>query len=183
MHRKARDYAPPPLVSRLPSLVSRLPSLVPRPRRTAKRMRPSPRPRRAAKRPRPSPRPPSRRRSGPSAGKAAPRRAGQQALPKEAGSRPGTPVLRPRRAAQRRAPVLGKVQEGAGAPSWFPPPMAAERSRIIFRRGVYVTKNPSHEATCKKGPTPVGSDPFCAKAKCTGQGDSKGGTSVPPLSA
>ena len=140
MHRKARDYAPPPLVSRLPSLVSRpsslvprlpslvsrLPSLVPRPRRTAKRMRPSPRPRRAAKRPRPSPRPPSRRRSGPSAGNAAPRRVGQQALPKEAGSRPGTPVLRSlaRGAASRarpgkspgrgRSPFLVSAADGGG---------------------------------------------------------------------
>ena len=119
MHRKARDYAPPPLVSRLPSLV-------PRPRRTAKRMRPSPRPRRAAKRPRPSPRPPSRRRSGPSAGNAAPRRVGQQALPKEAGSRPGTPVLRSlaRGAASRarpgkspgrgRSPFLVSAADGGG---------------------------------------------------------------------
>ena len=50
------------------------------------------------------------------------------------------------------APVLGKVQKGAEAPSWFPPPMAAERIGIIFRHGVYVTKNPSHEATCGRGP-------------------------------
>ena len=170
MHRKARDYAPPPLVPRpsspvprLPSPVPRLPSLVPRPRRTAKRMRPSPRPRRAAKRPRPSPRPPSRRRSGPSAGKAAPRRAGQQALLKEVRSRPGTPVLRPLAHSKASAPVPGKVQEGAGAPSWFPPPLAVERSRIIFRHGVYVTKNPSHGATCETGPAPRGWTRFAPK--------------------
>ena len=48
------------------------------------------------------------------------------------------------------APVLGKVQEGAEAPSWFPPP--AERIGIIFRHGMYVTKNTSHEATCGRGP-------------------------------
>ena len=48
------------------------------------------------------------------------------------------------------APVPGKVQEGAEAPSWFPPP--AERIGIIFRHGMYVTKNTSHEATCGRGP-------------------------------
>ena len=141
MHRKARDYAPPPLVSRLPSPVPRLPSLVSRPSSPVPRL-PSPvprlpspvprlpslvpRPRRAAKRPRPSPRPPSRRRSGPSAGNAAPRRVGQQALPKEASSRPGTPVLRSlaRGAASRarpgkspgrgRSPFLVSAADGGG---------------------------------------------------------------------
>ena len=66
----------------------------------------------------------------------------------------GAPVPRPPSPARSEAPapVLGKVQKGAEAPSWFPPPMAAERIGIIFRHGVYVTKNPSHEATCGRGP-------------------------------
>ena len=82
-------------------------------------------------------------------------------------------AVRPRRAAKRLRPSREKSRKGPKAPSWFPPP--AERSRIIFRRGVYVTKNPSHEATCKKGPTPVGSDPFCAKAKCNAPSGNAGG--------
>ena len=137
---------------RLPSPVSRLPSLVPRPRRTAKRMRPSPRPRRTAKRPRPSPRPPSRRRSGPSAGNAAPRRVGQQALPKEAGSRPGTPVLRSlaRGAASRARP--GKSPGRGRSPFLVSAAVGGGKKRIIFRRGMYVTKNSSHGAECHRHP-------------------------------
>ena len=63
------------------------------------------------------------------------------------------------------SPSPGKVQEGAEAPSWFPPPMAAERSRIIFPGGVYGGKNPSHGATCEKGPARKGLDPFRAKTQ------------------
>ena len=99
--------------------------------------------------------PGAQRSARPLSGNAAPRRAGQQAPPTAAGSRPGTPVPRPT--------VPGKVQEGAGAPSWFPPPLAVERSRIIFRHGVYVTKNPSHGATCETGPAPRGWTRFAPK--------------------
>ena len=89
-------------------------------------------------------RPPSRRRGGPLTAEAAPRPGGQQALLAEARSRPGTPVP-------------GKVQEGAKAPSWFPPP--AERTQIIFRRGVYVTKNTPQAASVENG-RPVGAAIF-----------------------
>ena len=38
---------------------------------------------------------------------------------------------------------------GRDAPSWFPA-LAPERIEIIFRRGVYVAKNTSHEAKCRR---------------------------------
>ena len=68
----------------------------------------------------------------------------------------GTPSRSRQPTGDPRPPVPGKVQEGAEAPSWFPPPPAAERSQIIFRRGMYVTKNPSHAATCKTEAAPSG---------------------------
>ena len=74
------------------------------------------------------------------AAEAAPRPGGPQTLPIEARTRPGTPVLRPS--------VPGKVQEGAKAPSWFPPP--AERIESIFPGGMYGGKNTSHEAKCRR---------------------------------
>ena len=138
-------------------------------------------------------RPPSCRRRGPFAGKAASRRAGQQASQVEESSRPGPSVPRPpslvlppprpfhrqsRPAASRIAGITnrreqptgdlrlpsfvpGKLQKGTGVPSWFPP--SAERSWIIFRRGVYVAKNTSHEATCEPGPAPRGRTRFAPK--------------------
>ena len=45
-----------------------------------------------------------------------------------------------------RPNVPGKVQKGAGAPSWFPA-RAPEKIRIIFRRGVYAVKNTSQAAS------------------------------------
>ena len=79
----------------------------------------------------------------------------------------------------RRA-LRGKVQEGV-SPSWFPA-LAAERSWIIFCRGVYVAKNPSHGATCEKGPAPVGAGPFLRQSGVRGPSGCAGGASaiVPP---
>ena len=81
-------------------------------------------------------------------GAKSPRRQSRQAASRTAGTsdRSRQPTGDPRPSSQRPR----KSQEGAEAPSWFPPP--AERTQIIFRRGVYVTKNPSHEATCGRGP-------------------------------
>ena len=57
--------------------------------------------------------------------------------------------------------VPGKVQEGAKASSWFPPP--AERTQIIFPGGTHGGKNPSHGATCETGPAPRGWTRFAPK--------------------
>ena len=40
------------------------------------------------------------------------------------------------------------------------------KNRIIFRRGVYAAKNPSHAATCKTEVAPRGLLRFCAQAEC-----------------
>ena len=61
--------------------------------------------------------------------------------------------------------VLGKFQEGAGAPSWFPA-LAAERIGIIFRRGVYVAKNTSQSASVKPV-RPNGADRFRVRSDCS----------------
>ena len=161
-HRGPRP--PSPARSAASAPVPRLPSLVSRPRRTAKRMRPSlvpsVRSEASARRP-PSLVPPPQRPSRRQCRSAASRTAGTLNRSRHPTGDPRPPS--PARSAAP-APVLGKVQEGAEAPSWFPPP--AERIGIIFRHGVYVTKNPSHEATCEKGPARKGLDPFCAKAEC-----------------
>ena len=44
-------------------------------------------------------------------------------------------------------------------------PVLCEKSRIIFPGGMCGGKNPSHGATCGKGPAPVGPGPFRAKAE------------------
>ena len=59
--------------------------------------------------------------------------------------------------------VPGKLQEGTGVPSWFPP--SAERSWIIFRRGVYVAKNTSQAASVENG-RPNGAAILCAQSAC-----------------
>ena len=64
------------------------------------------------------------------------------------------PVLRP-----REIPRRGR------APSWFPA-LAAERSWIIFRRGVYVVKNTSQAASVKNG-RPIGAAILRARSACS----------------
>ena len=100
-------------------------------------------------------RPSSRRRSGPLAAEAAPRPGGQQALPIEAGSRPGTPVPVPR----------GKVQEG-GTPSWFPPPVAAERTGSFFAAACTRRKIPLTQRRVKPRQPPRGLPRICTLAEC-----------------
>ena len=41
------------------------------------------------------------------------------------------------------------------------------KNRIIFRCGVYVTKNPSHAATCENALVPLGLGRFRTKAECS----------------
>ena len=174
----ARSEAPAPIPR--PAAAAALPPAMPlrgkpdsrhfQKKQAADRGPPSFVPRRAAKRPRPSSVPPPQRPFRRQCRSAASRTAGTINRSRHP---TGDPVPRPRRAAKRLRLSREKSRKGPKAPSWFPPP--AERIRIIFRRGVYVTKNPSHEVTCKKGPTPVGSDPFCAKAQCNAPSGIAGG--------
>ena len=112
-----------------------------------------PGPRRGAKRPRPSPvLPPPRpfhRQSRPAASRIA-----------------GITNRREQPTGNLRLPsfVPGKLQEGTGVPSWFPP--SAERSWIIFRRGVYVAKNTSQSASVKPV-RPNGADRFRVRSDCS----------------